>query len=101
MYLREISAKRYSSKCPVGWQQSRQAVGGMGRDAREYVAEVGEGIDLMTVATGDQAEEDRGGVPAGVASAEEPVLSVMRSPRLCGVVGGSMLAHGVQPCRHR
>jgi hypothetical protein len=51
----------------------------MGGEAGEDVAEVGEGVDLMPVPTRDEAEEHRGGVPAGVAAAEEPVLAIMRS----------------------
>ena len=46
---------------------------GVGGEAGEHVAEIGKGIDLMAVASRDQAEEDRGGVAAVVGAAEEPV----------------------------
>jgi hypothetical protein len=46
------------------FQQFGDPVGGMGGEAGEDVAQVGEGIDPMTVASGDHAEEGCRGVAA-------------------------------------
>ena len=51
---------------PLPRQEFGQAVGGMGGEAGQDVAKVVEGIDVMTLAGGDEAEEDRGGDAAGV-----------------------------------
>ena len=53
-----------------------------GGQAGEDVAEVGEGLDLVRFAGGDQAEEDRGAVAPRFAGHEEPVLPVMLSSAL-------------------
>ena len=55
---------------PVG-QQFRQAVDGVGGDAREHVLEVGEGLDAVAIATGDQAEEDGRGAAAASSQARQ------------------------------
>jgi len=44
----------------------------MAGDSGEHVLQVGEGIDVVTLAGGDEAEQDRGGAAAVVAAAEEP-----------------------------
>lgn len=47
---------------------------GMGGQALEEVAEVGEGVEAMEPGGGDEAVEDRGPASALVAAGEEPVL---------------------------
>lgn len=47
----------------------------MGGDAGEHIARVGEGFNVMALARGNQAEEDRGGPAAVVVSREKPVLA--------------------------
>ena len=44
----------------------------MGGDAGEHVAEVGEWIDVMALAGGNQRKEHGRGVAAGVGAAEQP-----------------------------
>ncbi len=48
---------------PIG-QELAQWFGGMGADALEDVAEIGEGIDTRPFACGDEAGEDGGGSPS-------------------------------------
>jgi hypothetical protein len=43
----------------------------MAGDAGECVAQVGEGLNVMALAGGNQAEQDRGGAAAGVAARKE------------------------------
>ena len=69
---------RCGSVLPVAREQFRQAMGGMGGEAREHIAQVGEGSDLMAVTTGDQTEEYGDGVAAAIRAAEEPVLPADR-----------------------
>src|SRR5437870_2908765 len=70
-----------------------------GRDACEHVAEVGEGLDLVALAGGDEAEESCGGVPAVVGAAEEPVLAAdghaAQGVLGCIVVDGQVTVGGV------
>ena len=54
-------------------EQFGQTAGGVGGDAREHIPQVSQRLNLVALASGDEAEEDRGGVAAIVRAAEEPV----------------------------
>lgn len=60
---------------PVVRQEFLEPFGWMGADAMEDVAKIGEGIDLESLAGGDEAGEDGGGLPSVIAAEEQPVLS--------------------------
>jgi len=51
----------------------------VGRDAGQDVAEVVEGVHLVSVAGGDDGEPGRGDAASVVAGEEHPVLAFMRS----------------------
>jgi hypothetical protein len=51
----------------------------VGGDAGQYIPQVGEGIDVMALAGGSEAEENRGGLAPVVGVAEQPVLPLMQS----------------------
>jgi hypothetical protein len=51
-----------------------ETFGGMGADALEDVAKVGERVDMESLAGGDEAGQDGGGLPAFIAPEEEPVV---------------------------
>lgn len=57
--------------CPAVRQQRGQILGRVGGGAGEDVFGVGEELDAVTLAGGDQAEEGRGGAPAGVAKGSQ------------------------------
>jgi hypothetical protein len=65
---------------PAVRQQFGQAGDGVGGDAGQYVTQIGEGIDLMPLAGGDEAKEGGGGPAALVRTAKEPVLASQRHP---------------------
>ena len=52
-----------------------EAVDGVGVDAGEDVAEPGEGLDADELAGTGEAAQDGGGVAAGVAAEEGPVVA--------------------------
>ena len=58
---------------PAAGEKFRQSIHGMGGDAGEHVAQIIERIDLVALAGGDEAEEDRGRRAAVVAATEDPV----------------------------
>ena len=64
-----------------------QAIVPVGGDASQDVAKVGQWLDIVTAAGGDQAEEDSGCAAAVVAAGEQPVLAAYRD-RADGVFGG-------------
>ena len=70
----------------IGWQQGRQA--------DEHVAEIDEGIVTVTLAGGQQAEEDGGRPTAAIAATEEPILAADGDASQ-GVFGGIVV--DVQP----
>lgn len=60
---------------PVVREEIVETAHGMGADAVEDVAEIGQGVDLESVAGGDEAGEDGGSSPPFLAAEEEPILS--------------------------
>ncbi len=66
-------------RLPVLRQQFRQPVHGMSGDTGQHVAQVGERIQLMPLAGGDEAEEDGGRVSAIIRAGEQPILAFILS----------------------
>jgi hypothetical protein len=64
---------------PAVGKEFRQTSAVMGGDAGEHFAQVIEDVNPVTVAGGDEGEEDGGGVAAGVGSQERPIGAVMGS----------------------
>ena len=64
---------RCRSGHPAIGEEAIDLADGGGGDVGEHVAQVGEGIDLVTLAGGHKAEENGGSVSAVVGAAEEPV----------------------------
>ncbi len=62
-------------RLPLSRQKFHEFADRLTGDPGQDVAEILKGVDLVPLAGGDQAEEDRGGRPAGIGSAEEPVFS--------------------------
>ena len=63
---------------PAVGQQFVELVDGLVGHAGDHVAKIGEGVDVVAFGASDQAEEDRGGAAAGVASGEKPVMTANR-----------------------
>jgi hypothetical protein len=59
---------------PVVREEFLEPFGWVGADALEYIAEVGERVDLESLAGGDEAGQDGGGSPTVIAAEEQPVL---------------------------
>jgi len=55
-------------------------VSGMGAEALEDVAEVGEGIEVVALGALDQADQNGGGVATVVAAEEGPVVAAHGEP---------------------
>jgi hypothetical protein len=63
-------------------------------EAGKHVAQVVEGLDLVALAGGDQAKQDRGGVSAVVGAAEQLVLAT-DGHAAKGVLGGVRRGHSI------
>ena len=57
---------------PALGQERGELVHGRGGDAGEDITQVGERLDAVALAGGEEAEEDGGGGPAVVGAAEQP-----------------------------
>ena len=64
---------------PVVGEEFLEPFGGVGADALEDVAEVGEGIDLESLTRDDEAGEDGGGSPAVIAAEESRLGGILPS----------------------
>lgn len=64
---------------PLVGKQFAKAGLRMAADTHEEVAQVGEGVDPQTLASGDQAGQHCGGPTPIVAAQEHPVFSFMRT----------------------
>jgi len=60
---------------PVVREEFVDAAIGMGGDAGEEVAQVGEGVEAVAPGAGNEAEVDGGGVSTAVGAEEQPVLA--------------------------
>jgi len=63
-----------SDGSPVVGEEFVEAVDGMGADALEDVAKIGERINLESLTRGDEAGEYGGGSPTVIATEEQPVF---------------------------
>jgi hypothetical protein len=67
------SVGKLETKIIAGWSATEE------RKPRAHVPQIGEGIQAVAVATGDETKMNGGGLGASFAAAKEPVLAIMRS----------------------
>src|SRR5208282_2685084 len=60
---------------PAVGEEFVEVVDWMSADAREHVAEIGEGFDVQALASGNEAGQYGAGAPTAVTAVEEPVVA--------------------------
>ena len=86
-----------SDRVPVVREKFYQLIHGMSIDAGQHVAEIVEHVDTMTLAGGDEAEEDRGGVATVFGSQERPVAAAHGNAAQ-GAFGGVVVDGQIAVC---
>ena len=75
-----MRGRSFTCGFPFVGEEVFESLGGMSGYPVEDIAQVGKGIDIDTLARGDETGQDGGGSAAGVTSEEHPVFPANRDP---------------------